>query len=161
MPISEEALESAKNRFIAVKGQAKVGQAIAALQAQNGQPWWHLLVQMSDGSWGITRFSELCQTLEDTDDAAEIRLETWRGLFRANAVARDSMETKSAQALARKSNGSLLVVTDGVLPAGILVESVNRSSQPAPPAKLGELCRKYVNLKDYGSILLACSKKSK
>lgn len=161
MPISEEALQNAKNRFIAVKGQATVGQALAALQAQNGQPWWHLLVQMSDGSWGVTRFSELCQALESTDDAAEIRLDSWPGLLRANAVARDSMQTRSAQALAQKSSGSLLVVTDGTLPAGILVEGVSRSGKSAPPAKLGELCGKYVNLKDYGSILLTCSKKSK
>ena len=50
MPISDEALQSPKNNFIAVKGEATVGQAIAALQGEGGQPWWHLVVRMDDGS---------------------------------------------------------------------------------------------------------------
>ena len=72
MPISDEALQNEKNRFIAVKGDANVGQANAALQAEGGQPWWHLLVQADDGSWGVTRFADLYASLERMASAAEL-----------------------------------------------------------------------------------------
>lgn len=116
MPISDEALENAKNRFIAVKGKATVGQALAALQQQGGQTWWHLLVQANDGSWGITRFTDLCQALETRPSDTDARLDAWPGLLQAKVVEQRSMETRPAQALAKKSPGSVVVVTDGALP---------------------------------------------
>ena len=159
MPISEDALHSAKNRYLAVKGEATVGQAVAALQFQGGQAWWHLLVQMEDGSWGVTRFTDLYKQLEGTPDAADIRLDGWPGLVQAKAVEQKTMETRAAQSLAKKSSGHLVVVTDGDLPVGILFEGASRGGASVPPAKLGDLCGKYVNLKSYGSILLSTSKK--
>ena len=59
MPIADEALQDPKNRFIAVAGDAKLGQAIAALESVGGQAWWHLVVQRDDGSWATARFNEL------------------------------------------------------------------------------------------------------
>jgi hypothetical protein len=158
MPISDDALQNAKNRFLAVKGEATVGQAIAALHFQGGQAWWHLVVQMEDGSWGITRFTDLYRELEGTPAAAEIRLDGWSGLVGARAVEQRSMETRAAQALAKKSSRRVLVVTDAQAPIGILFEGTSRGGASMPPAKLEELCGKYVNLKNYGSILLATSK---
>ena len=38
MPISDEALQSPKNNFIAVAREASVGQAVAALQGRGGSP---------------------------------------------------------------------------------------------------------------------------
>lgn len=157
MPISDEALQSKKNSFIAVSGQATVGQAIAALQAQSGQPWWHLLVRMGDGSWGVTRFMDLHISLEKTAHADEVRLGEWPGLKPATVVERDSMESEEAQTLAGRSPGSLLVVTLNGMPIGILVEGVSRGGLSITSAKLGELAGKYVNLKDVGSILLSSS----
>jgi hypothetical protein len=157
MPISDEALQNAKNKFIAVSGDATVGQAIAALQVQDGQPWWHLLVQMDDGSWGVTRFADLYVSLERMANAADVRLGGWRGLKPATAVEQDSIETRAAQALAGKSPGSMLVVTIDAMPVGILVEGVSRGGLSITSVKLGELGGKYVNLKDYGSILLSSS----
>ncbi len=159
MPISNEALENTKNRFIAVKGEATVAQALAALQDLGGQPWWHLVVQTSEDAWGITRVGDLCQGLETTPTDSDSKLGDWPGLRQATLVEQDSMETRPAQALAKKSPGSVVVVTDGGLPLGILFEGVSRSSRGVPTTKLGDLCGKYVNLKDYGLILLASSKK--
>lgn len=161
MPISNEALENNKNRFIAVKGEATVAQALAALRELGGQPWWHLLVQTSKDEWGITRVGDLCQGLETTPTDSDARLGDWPGLLQAKVVEQSSMETRAAQTLAKKSPGSVLVVTDGVMPLGILFEGVSRTSGSVPTTKLGDLCGKYVNLKNYGSILLASSKKSK
>ena len=158
MPISDEALQNAKNRFIAVKGEATVGQAIAALQQEGGEAWWHLVVQMDDGSWGVARFSELHSALVGTVAALEIRLGSWPGLIRADAVEQAGMETKAAVALAKQSDARMLVVTEAGLPKGILVESVMRSAAAITSARLGELGGKYVNLKDYGSILLSSSR---
>jgi hypothetical protein len=159
MPISDEALQSPKNSFIAVTGEATVGQAIAALQALGGQPWWHLVVKMDDGSWGITRFSDLIAPLAKMAAASEIRLGGRKGLTTAIAIERDSMETRAAQALARKSPGRLAVVTVGGAPVGILAEGVTRSAAAlVSTASLNDLGGKYINLKDYGSILLSSSK---
>ena len=157
MPISDEALQNEKNRFIAVKGDANVGQAIAALQAEGGQPWWHLLVQADDGSWGVTRFADLYASLERMASAADVRLGGRKDLTVATTVERDRLETRAAQALALKSPGGLLVVTVDGMPVGILAEGVSRAALSISFAKLNDLGGKYVNLKDYGSILLSSS----
>jgi hypothetical protein len=158
MPISEAALQNAKNRFVAVKGDATVGQAIAALQVQGGQPWWHLVVQMDDGSWGVCTFTELHQTLERMAAAADVRLGGWHGLTGVAAVEQDAMETNAADSLARKCKGRVLVVTSHGIPIGILVGEVSRGGPSISSAKLSELGGRYVNLKDYGAILLSSSK---
>lgn len=162
MPISDEALQMEKNRFLAVKGEATVGQACAALNALGGQPWWHLVVRMSDGSWAVARFSELTSAAATTSDAGETQLNALEQLRIASAVERDSIETKTAQKLARKSPAQVLVVTASGLPVGILSEGTRRSGAPGgglTSANLDQLGGKYVKLKDYGSILLGSSKK--
>ena len=160
MPISEEALRKEPNRFIAVKGEATVGQAMAAFQALEAQPWWHLVVQKSDGSWAVARFRELA-ALPDVAGAADTHVSDLENLKAASAVERDTIETKDAQAQARKNASRVLVVTANGMPIGILVEGMRRSG--GGPALAGpdvnRLGGKYINLKDYGSILLGSSKK--
>ena len=116
---------------------------------------------MEDGSWRVTRFSELYVALKDQDDAAELRVGSWNGLVETTAVERDSIDTRAAQSLAKKSPSKVLVVTVGATPVGLLVESVTRGGPSISSAKLGELGGKHINLKDYGSILLSSSKKVK
>ena len=159
MPISDEALQNAKNNFIAVRGGATVGQAIAALQDLKGQHWWHLLVHKDDDSWGVTSFTDLYHALESITNAADIRLGDWQGLASAVAVERDSMETRTAENMAARTSARVLVVTENAMPVGMLVEGVTRGGSSVPSAQLTELGGKYVNLKDYGSILLSSSKK--
>ena len=162
MPISDEALQNPKNRFIAVSGEAKAGQAFAALSNLDGQLWWHLIVRMDDGSWRVARFNELSAGLGDVPDPAELLLRDAPQLKLVSSIERGSIETKEAQALARKSSARVLVVTDDGKPVGILVEGVTRGGAPprqsiVPSASLDELAGKYVKLKDYGSILLGTS----
>jgi|GEM_PF-1103926 hypothetical protein len=167
MPISDEVLQREKNRFIAVKGDAKFGQAIAALNALGGQQWWHLVVRMDDGSWRVARFSELAESLSSTAHAAEVCLRDLQQLRMVSSIERISLDTKAAQTLSRKSAAQILVVTDNGLPIGILVEGVRRGvaagentgglTMPGP--SLDQLGGAYVKLKDYGSILLGSSKK--
>jgi|SRR5689334_14349015 len=162
MPISDEALQKEKNRFIAVKGDAKFGQAIAALNAVGGQPWWYVVVQLNDGSWRAARISEIAAPLVTNNNAAEIRLRDAAELNPAAVIERNSLETKAAQVLARKSPGGVLVVTDNGAAVGILVEGVRRGGPGGlvlSTTSLDQLGGKYVKLKDYGSILLNSSKK--
>jgi hypothetical protein len=158
MPISDEAIRKPKNRFLAVSGDATVGQAIAALKGEGGESWWHLLVRMDDGSWGATRFTDLYESLERMANAADVRLGGRKGMTLATAINRDSMETRPAQTLARKSPGSLLIVIVDGVPVGILFEGVSRGGLAISSAKLSDLGGPYINLKDYGSILLSSSK---
>ena len=161
MPISDEALQMEKNRFLAVKGEATVGQACAALTALGGQPWWHLVVRMNDGSWAVARFSELTAAAKSSE-AGATQLNALEQLTIASAVERDSIETKTAQTLARKSPAHVLVVTASGLPVGILCEGIRRGAAPSgglTSANIDQLGGKHVRLKDYGSILLGSSKK--
>ena len=158
MPITDEDLQEPKNSFIAVKGEATVGQAIAALEAAGGQPWWHLVVKRDDGSWGITRFGDLFTALQRMATASEVRLGGRKDLIAAASIERDSMETRAGRALASKSPGGVLVVTANGMPVGILAEGVSRAAMPMSSASLNDLGGKYINLKDYGSILLSSSK---
>lgn len=164
MPISDDALQKEKNRFIAVKGDAKFGQAIAALTSFDGQPWWHLVVQLNDGSWRAARFSQIVAAMAANRNAAETTLTDVHALQLVPVVERRSIETKAAQALARKNPARILVITENGVPIGILVEGTTRAAVPAsglvvPTASLEQLGGKYVRLKDYGSILLGSSKK--
>ena len=157
MPISEEALGKETNRFIAVKGEATVGQALAAFKALEAQPWWHLVVQKLDGSWAVVRFRDLSAL----PDVAETHVNDLENLTATSAVERDTIETKAAQARARQSPGRVLVVTANGMPVGILVEGVRRSTGGSTLAAtdVNRLGGKYINLKDYGTILLGSSKK--
>ena len=157
MPISDDTLHSPKNSFVAVKGEATVGQAIAALQAEGGQPWWRLLVKKDDDSWGATTFSDLYEALADTPGAADMTLGAWDGLTAARAVAWDAMTDRQAEAEAGKSPGQLLIVMAGGEVKGIVTQP--RRSAVVQAGKLTELGGTYVNLKDYGSILLSSSAK--
>ena len=159
MPISEEALRKETNRFIAVKGEARVGQALAAFKALEAEPWWHLVVQKRDGSWAVARFRDL-SALSDAG-AGDTHVNDLENLTAASAVERDTIETKDAQAQARKSPSRVLVVTANGLPVGILVEGMRRSAggPTLAAADVNRLGGKYINLKDYGSILLGSSKK--
>jgi hypothetical protein len=160
MPISEEALRKETNRFIAVKGKARVGQALAAFHALEAQPWWHLVVQKVDGSWAVARFRDLL-ALPEVAGAADTQVNDLENLKATSAVERDAIETKDAQAQARKSPSRVLVVTVNGMPVGILVEGMRRGAGgPAFVAPdVNRLGGKYINLKDYGSILLGSSKK--
>ena len=159
MPVSEEALRKETNRFIAVKGEARVGQALAAFKALEAQPWWHLVVQRRDGSWAVARFRDL-SALSDAG-ADDTQVNDLENLTPTSAVERDTIETKDAQAQARKSPSRVLVVTANGLPVGILVEGARRSAggPTLAAADVNRLGGKYIKLKDYGSILLGSSKK--
>lgn len=159
MPVSEEALRKETNRFIAVKGEARVGQALAAFKALAAQPWWHLVVQRRDGSWAVARFRDL-SALSDAG-ADDTQVNDLENLTPTSAVERDTIETKDAQAQARKSPSRVLVVTANGLPVGILVEGARRSAggPTLAAADVNRLGGKYIKLKDYGSILLGSSKK--
>lgn len=163
MPISDDALQKEKNRFIAVKADAKFGQVIAALNSVGGQPWWQVVVQIADGSWRAARISEIAASLAANNNAAEVRLRDSAELNSVATVERNSLDTKAAEVLARKSSAGVLVVTDNGALVGILVEGVRRGGGTGGLAlsstTLDQLGGKYVKLKDYGSILLSSSKK--
>lgn len=166
MPISDDALQKEKNRFIAVTSDAKFGQLIAALNAVGGQPWWHVIVELGNGSWSAARISELAAELATKKNAAELPVRDCMGAQIVVAVERNTLDSKAAQAVAKKSAGGVLVVTDNGAPVGILVEGVRRGGGASnsgglalSSTSLDQLGGKYVKLKDYGSILLSSSKK--
>ena len=154
MPISDEKLQNAKNRYVAVTSEATVGQAISAWRDLGGEPWWHLIVRLSDGSYHAARFSAVYQALQRATKADELSVSTLQ-LAAVPAVDQQETDLPQAQALARKNAARVVVVTSGGLPAGILVEGVRRGAGLLVSAvNIGDLGGQQVKLKDYGSILL-------
>jgi len=161
MPISDQELQDVKNRFVAVTCDATIGQAIAAWQDLKGEPWWHLVVRMHDGSFRVARFSAVYQALQRTDTAADIKVHDLAQLTAVPVADQEAIDTSEAQAIARRNPARVLVVTSSGLPVGILVEGVRRGAGLLVSAvNIGELGGKYVKLKDYGSILLGSSRKT-
>jgi len=161
MPISDEELQNVKNRFVAVTCDATIGQAISAWQDLSGEPWWHLVVRMDDGSFRAARFSALYQALQRTQTAADIKVQDLAELTTVPVADQEAIDTSEAQVLARRNPARVLVVVAGGLPVGILVEGVRRGAGLLVSAvNIGELGGKYVKLKDYGSILLGSSRKT-
>ena len=159
MPISDAELQNPKNRFVAVTGDATVGQAISAWHDFGGEPWWHLIVRIADGSYRAARFSAVYQTLQRAEAADDLRVSSLQ-FAPVPSVEQDAIETTEAQALARKNPARVVVVTHAGLPVGILVEGVRRGAGLMVSAvNINELGGKYVKLKDYGSILLGTVKK--
>jgi hypothetical protein len=161
MPISDEALQATKNNFIAVKPEATVAQVAAALKDLDGQPWWHVVVKLPDGTWRVARFNDLHGSLERAEDLHTMPLAESPALTSADAVTRDSLDTTSAQAQARKSAGGVLVVIENDSVIGILVEHVKRSGAGIAAPSLQELGGSSLDLKSYGAILLSSSKRNR
>lgn len=161
MPISDEALQKEKNRFIAVKGEATLAEVAGALEVLGGQTWWHVVVRISDRSWGVARFNDLYSSLKEPAEAEKVQLRELSALKPAEAVERTGAETKTAQLKARKSTAGVLIVTEESQVAGILVERVKRSSTPLAAPNLQQLGGKYLDLKAYGSILLSSSRRTR
>ncbi len=163
MPISDQVLAQPNNNFIAVSGTATVGQAVAALLGQDGQAWWHLIVEWPARHWGCTTFADLYGSVRDAPNALSTLLADWRGLASAPAIDRDAVNDQQAIELARRSASGLIVVMQGAVPAGIIYAATTRGGaiQPVSVGKLRELVGTPVSLKDYGAILLAASKKPK
>jgi hypothetical protein len=136
------------------------------LNAVGGQAWWHVVVHLADGLWRAARISEIAASIAANDNAAETPLRDATELKTVAAVERNTLETQAAQAIARKTAGGVLVVTDHGAAVGILVEGIRRGGAASGAGGLGlsstsldQLGGKYVKLKDYGSILLNSSKK--
>src|SRR5690242_16813029 len=119
MPISDDALQKESNRLIAVKGDARFGQAVAALNALDGQRWWYLVVQLNDGSWRAARMSESAASRADDNAAAE-RCRGGAGeLKTVPAVEQASLDTSSARTWGRERGAGVVVVTENDSPVGI------------------------------------------
>jgi hypothetical protein len=161
MPISDEALQAAKNNFIAVKPEATLAQVAGALSDLGGEAWWHVVVQVADGSWSVARFNDLYASLRRSADAESMQLKDFPALNSAEAVTRDSLETIFAEAKARKSAAGVLVVTENDHVMGILVGRVKRSGAATAAPSLQELGGTSLDLKAYGAILLSSSKRSR
>ncbi len=76
MPIRSEVLKDPKNCYLTFSGQTTLREAFAALVSPRagGEPWWHLVVRRSDGSWAAQRFDLLFGFAEEDPDRLEWEL---------------------------------------------------------------------------------------
>jgi hypothetical protein len=62
-----------KHRHIYMYDDERVVDALIALRDAEGQDWWHLVVELTDGRYAAARFSDLEKQLEK-DKAASSQL---------------------------------------------------------------------------------------
>jgi len=161
MPVTDRLLAQPQNSFIAVTAQASVGQALAALLAHDGRDWWHLVVRWSDNTWAATTAAQLYAALGGRPGASAEPLAAWNGLVAANVVEQNEVDDPQARSLALGSPGGLIVVLAGGAIVGVVYAARRQTNlSPLSSGQLTQLAGEAVNLKDYGAILLAASKKS-
>lgn len=156
MPIREEDLVAPKNAYLVVSGQATLRQALALLRSPevNGQPWWHLVVARTDGTWAIGTFADLYTAAKA--DAAKLvaRLDELDSLIPARAVEQDSMESREAVAEAIRAPGNVLVVMNQGELAGILFEGLRGGDEPISTSALTELAGEPADLEEFRDLLV-------
>jgi hypothetical protein len=161
MPVTDRLLAQPQNSFIAVTEQASVGQALAALLAHEGRDWWHLVVRRSDNTWAATTAAQIYAGLADRPGAGGESLAAWNGLVAANVVEQNDVDDWQARSLALSSPGGLVVVLAGGAIVGVVYGQRRQTNlSPLSTGQLTQLAGEAINLKDYGAILLAASKKS-
>ncbi|MBI3762888.1 MAG: hypothetical protein HY260_13650 [Chloroflexi bacterium] len=157
MPISKDELVST---YVVAPGHATFGQAMAALNAAQGQRWWHLVVHKADGSWATATFNDvLLANAQAGMGLADTPLENLPGLKPADSVEQTAMGTNVALDKARSSESGALIVTEGEHPVGLIATTQRSAENPTDFAKLNQLAGQFVNLKDYGDVLLPPKKK--
>ncbi len=158
MPIRDEDLERPENSFLAVRGEATVGQAVALWQAHGGEVWWHLLVPSAAQGWRTTTFAQLYEAVCTLPEAADLPLDTLPHLRAIPFVERETLSAAQAREIARAHPARLVAVGASGHLAGVLFVATRAAPPALPVGRLNELAGKYVNLKEYGVLLIASSK---
>jgi hypothetical protein len=160
MAVTDRLLAQPQNSFIAVTEPASVGQALAALLAHEGRDWWRLVVRRSDNTWAATTAAQLYAALADQPGASGESLAAWNGLVAAKVVEQNEVDDGQARSLALSSPGGLIVVlADGAIVGVVNATRRQTNLRPLSAGQLTQLAGEAINLKDYGAILLAASKK--
>src|SRR6185295_19714727 len=133
MPIRRAALEAPQNRHLVLPGSATLRDALALLGAgETGcQPWWHLVVERSDGSWGVARLAELYAAARDEPAYLNMLLERLEALRPARAFEQDAITLTKARGLLRSPPRTALVILWQGRLAGILAPEAERGG-PMP-----------------------------
>jgi hypothetical protein len=164
MPIQEWALNAPVNAHVAISGAATLRQAFAVLTSSevNGEPWWHLVVARTDGTWGVAKYADLYTLAAADETQLDVPLDELDGLISGNVVEQQSIGTALARDRARRSPGKLLVVTDGGELVGILRAGILRGDKgPVSTSALTELAGEPADLAQYGHLLIKKRKPKK
>jgi hypothetical protein len=68
-PISDELLSKPANSYVAVRGDRTLLEALHALQAEDGQEWWFLVVELGERRYLAARFSAFRERLAAQGEA--------------------------------------------------------------------------------------------
>jgi len=139
MPISRAELEAQRNRHLVLSGRVTLRQILVLLAAapQRCELWWHLVVQRSDGAWGIARIAELYEAARGDSARLDAPIEQLDSIHPARVVEQDSGVAR-AYRLLRQPPGTALVVLKQGRPAGILAPEVHRAGVLPGRREIGE-----------------------
>jgi antitoxin (DNA-binding transcriptional repressor) of toxin-antitoxin stability system len=121
MPIQDDKIQKT---FVFMPDTATVAQALDKLEQSGGKQWWTLLIRTSNGQIAATTFAKLGELVDKYGPAlfaarlADLQADL-SAKPRATAEA-DSLDTHTAEALAQRSSGGMVVVTAKGAPIGII-----------------------------------------
>jgi hypothetical protein len=135
MPIDPAQLKAFP--YLLVEGGDRFGSALDLLEGEGGQPWWHLVVDLGDGRFGVIQFGALGPLARGK--GADF---LWQplgelvgaGIPEAVLVDRTAMGMQGAKDLAYESEGQVVVVTDG----GACIGVVYVGSRGVLPGQVGD-----------------------
>lgn len=112
-PISDEVLARPTNRCLVVRGDQTLYEALHELQAQGGQEWWFLVVDLGGQCYLAAHFSDLRERVASEGGAVlNLRLrDLGAPLYPAHFVYRQT-DLAYAEELAAQSPASLVVVLE-------------------------------------------------
>ena len=153
MPIPKEELHKPENSFLYAPGHATFGQAMAALNATQGDRSCFLVVKKSDNTWATGTFSDiLLANANATAGLAGKRLDEVEGLQETEAVEWSDIEM--TEALEKASKTGRLILMEGDKVVGVLTAGMRTLENASQFAELNQLAGQFVDLIDFGDVLL-------
>lgn|SRR5574341_277577 len=150
-PIPDDVLD--RNKHVLMYDDERVLDALVELRDRQGQDWWHLVVDVEEGGYAITRFGDLSAYIEDNGKAAlEQSLGDLVGTELTPVeviVEQAGSDLDTVRETAFETDSQVVVVTTGGEFRGILPVGGTRS---AFENRLLTLAGQYATLPDKGLI---------
>ncbi|GEM_PF-5014595 len=129
-PIPDHILERPANRYILMRGDHTLAEALRALQDEGGQEWWALIVDLGDGRYLAARFGDLRERIRaERPLILEIQLDALEPPLMPVEAVEQSGDLAQAEEAAMRSPMKMVVVTRGGEVVGLLNLSVSRDIQ--------------------------------
>lgn len=133
-------------KFVRVKEEDTVSQALEVLRTQGGGDDWHLIVERPGKKLGVLGIDRLKEYLAQLGPALfDLTFEQLEARVPAASVAQRKIGIGTAEKRALADSQGVLVVMDGEEIVGRLSKAAERGADPFPASNMGQLYGDYIN----------------